>query len=192
MGNRAPADGLCLGRSDGFQPGPGSLLQTARLADRRHGQRGGAPTSACSRRDAPARLTSTAGEAAALQAPHGLEASLGLHCAHRFQLRPGLLAHGGTGPRGGGADDRERATADRRTDRQGDGHRHRRLPHREPRLQHVHPRRRRRPPHILDDVARIGEILMGYYPMLDRAPQGRDEGEAWQLWIRRHDECESE
>jgi predicted dithiol-disulfide oxidoreductase (DUF899 family) len=32
------------------------------------------------------------------------------------------------------------------------------------------------------------EFLMGYYPILDRAPKGRDEGEAWQLWIRRHDE----
>ena len=29
---------------------------------------------------------------------------------------------------------------------------------------------------------------MGYYGILDRAPKGRDEGEAWQLWIRRHDE----
>jgi predicted dithiol-disulfide oxidoreductase (DUF899 family) len=36
------------------------------------------------------------------------------------------------------------------------------------------------------------EFLMSYYPMLDRAPRGRDEGEAWQLWIRRHDEYESE
>jgi predicted dithiol-disulfide oxidoreductase (DUF899 family) len=32
------------------------------------------------------------------------------------------------------------------------------------------------------------EFLMGYYPVLDHAPKGRDEGEAWQLWIRRHDE----
>jgi predicted dithiol-disulfide oxidoreductase (DUF899 family) len=32
------------------------------------------------------------------------------------------------------------------------------------------------------------EFLMGYYPILDHAPYGRDEGEAWQLWIRRHDE----
>jgi predicted dithiol-disulfide oxidoreductase (DUF899 family) len=32
------------------------------------------------------------------------------------------------------------------------------------------------------------EFVMGYYPILDRAPKGRDEGEAWQLWIRRHDE----
>jgi predicted dithiol-disulfide oxidoreductase (DUF899 family) len=35
------------------------------------------------------------------------------------------------------------------------------------------------------------EFLMGYYAILDRAPKGRDEGEAWQLWIRRHDEYES-
>jgi predicted dithiol-disulfide oxidoreductase (DUF899 family) len=29
---------------------------------------------------------------------------------------------------------------------------------------------------------------MGYYGVLDRAPKGRDEGDAFQLWIRRHDE----
>jgi predicted dithiol-disulfide oxidoreductase (DUF899 family) len=34
------------------------------------------------------------------------------------------------------------------------------------------------------------EFVMGYYPILDRAPKGRDEGDAWQLWIRRHDEYE--
>jgi predicted dithiol-disulfide oxidoreductase (DUF899 family) len=32
------------------------------------------------------------------------------------------------------------------------------------------------------------EFLMGYYPILDRAPNGRDEGDAFQTWIRRHDE----
>jgi predicted dithiol-disulfide oxidoreductase (DUF899 family) len=32
------------------------------------------------------------------------------------------------------------------------------------------------------------EFLMGYYPILDHAPKGRDEGPAWQLWLRRHDE----
>ena len=32
------------------------------------------------------------------------------------------------------------------------------------------------------------EFLMGYYPILDRAPKGRDEGEAFQTWIHRHDE----
>jgi predicted dithiol-disulfide oxidoreductase (DUF899 family) len=36
------------------------------------------------------------------------------------------------------------------------------------------------------------EFLMSYYPILDHAPKGRDEGEAWQLWIRRHDEYNSE
>jgi predicted dithiol-disulfide oxidoreductase (DUF899 family) len=29
---------------------------------------------------------------------------------------------------------------------------------------------------------------MGYYGILDRVPKGRDEGDAFQLWIRRHDE----
>jgi predicted dithiol-disulfide oxidoreductase (DUF899 family) len=32
------------------------------------------------------------------------------------------------------------------------------------------------------------EFLMPYYPLLDRAPKGRDEGDAFQTWIRRHDE----
>jgi len=32
------------------------------------------------------------------------------------------------------------------------------------------------------------EFVMGYYPILDRAPKGRDEGPDWQLWLRRHDE----
>ena len=34
------------------------------------------------------------------------------------------------------------------------------------------------------------EFLMPYYGFLDRAPKGRDEGEDWQLWLRRHDEYE--
>jgi predicted dithiol-disulfide oxidoreductase (DUF899 family) len=32
------------------------------------------------------------------------------------------------------------------------------------------------------------EVLMGYYPILDRMPKGRDEDAGWQLWLRRHDE----
>jgi predicted dithiol-disulfide oxidoreductase (DUF899 family) len=32
------------------------------------------------------------------------------------------------------------------------------------------------------------EFLMAYYPILDRTPKGRDEGDAYQTWIRRHDE----
>jgi predicted dithiol-disulfide oxidoreductase (DUF899 family) len=35
------------------------------------------------------------------------------------------------------------------------------------------------------------EFLMGYYPILDRMPKGRDEGDAWQTWLRRHDEYHS-
>ena len=37
-------------------------------------------------------------------------------------------------------------------------------------------------------AARGVEFLMGYYPVLDRAPKGRAEGDAFQTWIRRHDE----
>jgi predicted dithiol-disulfide oxidoreductase (DUF899 family) len=36
------------------------------------------------------------------------------------------------------------------------------------------------------------EFLMPYYGFLDRSPKGRDEDEGWQLWIRRHDEYETE
>ncbi len=32
------------------------------------------------------------------------------------------------------------------------------------------------------------EFLMGYYPILDRSPRGREEDDGFQLWIRRHDE----
>jgi predicted dithiol-disulfide oxidoreductase (DUF899 family) len=37
-------------------------------------------------------------------------------------------------------------------------------------------------------AARGVEFLMGYYPILDRVSKGRDEGDAFQTWIRRHDE----
>jgi predicted dithiol-disulfide oxidoreductase (DUF899 family) len=36
------------------------------------------------------------------------------------------------------------------------------------------------------------EFLMGYYPVLDRLPKGRDEGDGWQLWLRRHDEYDNQ
>jgi predicted dithiol-disulfide oxidoreductase (DUF899 family) len=44
--------------------------------------------------------------------------------------------------------------------------------------------------HTYSTTARGLEFLMGYYPILDRAPRGRDEGDAAQVWIRRHDEYE--
>ncbi len=37
-------------------------------------------------------------------------------------------------------------------------------------------------------AARGVEFMMGYYPILDRAAKGRDEGDGFQTWIRRHDE----
>jgi predicted dithiol-disulfide oxidoreductase (DUF899 family) len=40
--------------------------------------------------------------------------------------------------------------------------------------------------------ARGVEFLMGYYGILDRTPKGRDEGDGFQLWIRRHDEYDSQ
>jgi len=36
------------------------------------------------------------------------------------------------------------------------------------------------------------EFLMPYYPILDRVPNGRDEADGFQLWIRRHDEYGAE
>jgi predicted dithiol-disulfide oxidoreductase (DUF899 family) len=36
------------------------------------------------------------------------------------------------------------------------------------------------------------EFLMGYYPILDRVPSGRDEGASFQTWLRRHDEYDLE
>ena len=46
--------------------------------------------------------------------------------------------------------------------------------------------------HTYSTGARGVEFLMGYYPILDRAPKGRDEGESFQTWIRRHDEYAGE
>jgi predicted dithiol-disulfide oxidoreductase (DUF899 family) len=42
--------------------------------------------------------------------------------------------------------------------------------------------------HTYSTTGRGVEFLMGYYPILDHAPKGRDEGDEWQVWIRRHDE----
>jgi predicted dithiol-disulfide oxidoreductase (DUF899 family) len=44
--------------------------------------------------------------------------------------------------------------------------------------------------HTYSTGGRGVEFVMGYYPILDRAPVGRDEGDGFQLWIRRHDEYE--
>ena len=46
--------------------------------------------------------------------------------------------------------------------------------------------------HAYSSTARGVEFLMGYYPILDRTPKGRDEGNAFQTWLRRHDEYDSE
>jgi predicted dithiol-disulfide oxidoreductase (DUF899 family) len=46
--------------------------------------------------------------------------------------------------------------------------------------------------HAYSTQGRGLEFVMGYYPILDHAPKGRDEGEAWQVWLRRHDEYENE
>jgi predicted dithiol-disulfide oxidoreductase (DUF899 family) len=42
--------------------------------------------------------------------------------------------------------------------------------------------------HTYSTYARGLEFLMGYYPILDRAPKGRDEEGSSEFWLRRHDE----
>jgi predicted dithiol-disulfide oxidoreductase (DUF899 family) len=42
--------------------------------------------------------------------------------------------------------------------------------------------------HTYSTYARGVEIMMGFYPLLDRAPKGRNEGGESEFWIRRHDE----
>jgi predicted dithiol-disulfide oxidoreductase (DUF899 family) len=42
--------------------------------------------------------------------------------------------------------------------------------------------------HTYSTYARGLEFLMGYYPILDRAPKGRAEDDSSTFWIRRHDE----
>jgi predicted dithiol-disulfide oxidoreductase (DUF899 family) len=44
--------------------------------------------------------------------------------------------------------------------------------------------------HTYSTSARGLEVLMGFYPMLDRVPKGRNEGDSTEFWIRRHDEYE--
>jgi predicted dithiol-disulfide oxidoreductase (DUF899 family) len=46
--------------------------------------------------------------------------------------------------------------------------------------------------HTYSTSGRGVEFLMLYYGILDHAPKGRDEGDEWQVWIRRHDEYDSE
>jgi predicted dithiol-disulfide oxidoreductase (DUF899 family) len=42
--------------------------------------------------------------------------------------------------------------------------------------------------HCYSSYARGTEFLMGYYTILDRAPNGRDEGDQPMSWLRRHNE----
>jgi predicted dithiol-disulfide oxidoreductase (DUF899 family) len=45
--------------------------------------------------------------------------------------------------------------------------------------------------HTYSTYARGLEMLLGFYPLLDRVPKGRDEGDPPEMWMRRHDEYES-
>lgn len=44
--------------------------------------------------------------------------------------------------------------------------------------------------HTYSTYARGLEIMMGFYPLLDRVAKGRNEGGSTEFWIRRHDEYE--
>jgi predicted dithiol-disulfide oxidoreductase (DUF899 family) len=44
------------------------------------------------------------------------------------------------------------------------------------------------PYHTYSTYARGLEIMLGFYPLLDRVPNGRNEGDPPEMWIRRHDE----
>jgi len=46
--------------------------------------------------------------------------------------------------------------------------------------------------HTYSAAARGVGFLMSYYAILDRVPKGRDEGDEWQMWIRRHDEYDGQ
>ncbi|MEK6277501.1 MAG: DUF899 domain-containing protein [Actinomycetota bacterium] len=45
--------------------------------------------------------------------------------------------------------------------------------------------------HTYSTYARGLEIMLGFYPLLDRVPRGRNEGDSQEFWIRRHDEYEA-
>ena len=45
--------------------------------------------------------------------------------------------------------------------------------------------------HTYSTFARGLEIMLGFYPLLDRVPKGRDKGDSEGFWIRRHDEYEA-
>jgi predicted dithiol-disulfide oxidoreductase (DUF899 family) len=42
--------------------------------------------------------------------------------------------------------------------------------------------------HTYSTYTRGLEFILGFYPLLDRAPKGRNEGDPPEFWIRRHDE----
>ncbi len=45
--------------------------------------------------------------------------------------------------------------------------------------------------HAYSTYARGLEIMLGFYPLLDRVPKGRNEGDSEEFWLRRHDEYEA-
>jgi predicted dithiol-disulfide oxidoreductase (DUF899 family) len=46
--------------------------------------------------------------------------------------------------------------------------------------------------HAYSTYERGLDVMLGFYPLLDRVPKGRNEGDPPEFWIRRHDEYEPE
>ena len=141
---------------------------------------------ACPRRDPAAGLAGSAGEAAGVQAADGLEHSLGLGGEHRLQLRLRRLLHPRSRCAAWGLDEGSlppivaQNAAATGTDIPG-------YLSESPAVS-VFTLQDGAVYQTYATAARGVEFLMGYYPILDRAPKGRDEGDAFQTWIRRHDE----
>ena len=45
--------------------------------------------------------------------------------------------------------------------------------------------------HTYSTYARGLEVMLAFYPLLDRVSKGRDEGDTTEFWLRRHDEYEA-
>src|SRR5690348_17541441 len=176
------ADGLPLHvRAELPGGGPGQLV------DRRWpGRPAAAP--ACPRRDPAACFPGAAGQASGVQAADGLEHSVDLGGEHRLQLRLRRIRRSGAAapawPRRG------RAAAGRSPERGRGRNRHPRLPVGITAVS-VFTLTSGAVYQTYATTWRGVEFLMNYYPILDRMPKGRDEGDAWQTWLRRHDEYDS-
>ena len=147
---------------------------------------GAHPAPEGARRDDAAGFAGPAREVAGVQAADGLGRPLGVIGQQRLQPRPRILEQRGTDAHVGRAKP-SLAAADRRSNARASGTDVVGYLTESPGFTAF----------VMEDGVvyhsystgwRGLEFLMGYYPILDRAPKGRDEAEGFQLWIRRHDE----